>query len=286
VQTDDWTLVLFTVAVQAVVGAVVTAVVVQWRLGRAGEQEVAERLLNRSLPWLGGLMAVAVTVSLVHLGHPLRAIYAINNLAGSWLSREVLLVGLVAGSGALLGVLQWRSWGSATVRRMLGWLTAALGVALLVAMSGVYMLATVPPWNRLATPLAFAGTAALLGVVTVAALLAGLGPTDSGSVVRRLQSRLLVVLLALIGLRLVVIVATALPVTGVPVAGGQPPAAGPGPWAPIVQAALLVIAAAVLAARRRDGIPATRWLSTALLVGGSELIGRALFFASYWRTGV
>ena len=278
-QADDWPLVLFTLLVQAVVGSVVTAVVVHWRLSRSGEQEVAERLLNRSLPWLGGLLAVAVTISLIHLGHPLRAIYAISNLAGSWLSREVLLVGLVAGSGMLLGLLQWRSWGSATVRRLLGWLTAALGVALVVAMSGVYMLATVPPWNRLVTPLAFVSTAALLGVVTVAALLVGLGSTDSSSV-RRLICRLLVVVQALIGLRLVAILVTALPASG-----GQQPA-GPAPWAPIVQAALLVTVAAVLAARRRDGIPAALWFLTTLLVGGSELIGRVLFFASYWRTGV
>ena len=278
-QADDWPLVLFTLFVQAAAGAVVTTVVVHWRLGRAGEREVAERLLNRSLPWLGGLLAAAVTISLIHLGRPLRAVYAISNLAGSWLSREVLLVGLVAGSGMLLGLLQWRSWGSATVRRLLGWLTAALGVALVLVMSEVYMLATVPPWNRLVTPLAFVSTAALLGVVTVAALLAGLGPADSSSV-RRLLYRLLVVVQALIGLRLVAILVTALPASG-----GQQPAS-PALWAPIVQAALLVIAAAVLAARRRDGIPAPLWFFATLLVGGSELIGRVLFFASYWRTGI
>ena len=53
-----------------------------------------------------------------------------------------------------------------------------------------------------------------------------------------------------------------------------------------MQAALLVTVAAVLAARRRDGIPAALWFLATLLVGGSELIGRVLFFASYWRTGV
>jgi DMSO reductase anchor subunit len=141
------------------------------------------------------------------------------------------------------------------------------------------MLATVPPWNRLVTPLAFVSTAALLGVVTIAALLAGLGSTDSSSV-RRLLYRLLVVVQALIGLRLVAILVTALPVSG-----GQQPV-NPALWAPIVQAALLVIAAAVLAARRRDGIPAALWFFTILLLCGSELIGRVLFFASYWRTGI
>jgi DMSO reductase anchor subunit len=279
VQVDDWPLVLFTLFVQAVVGAVVTAVVLHWRLSRAGEREVAERLLNRSLPWLGGLLAAAVTISLIHLGRPLRAFYAISNLAGSWLSREVLLVCLVAGSGMLFGLLQWRSWGSAMVRRLLGWLTAALGVALVVAMSEVYMLATVPSWNRLATPFAFVSTAALLGVAIVTALLAGLGSADSSSV-RRLLHRLLVVAQALIGLRLIAILVTALPATG-----GQQPAT-PALWESIVQAALLVIAAVVLAARRRDGIPAPLWFFTIVLVGGSELIGRVLFFASYWRTGI
>jgi anaerobic dimethyl sulfoxide reductase subunit C (anchor subunit) len=279
VQADDWPLILFTLFVQAAVGAMATAVVVHWRLSRAGEQEIAERLLNRALPWLGGLLAAAVTISLIHLGHPLRAFYAFSNLGSSWLSREVLLVCLVAGSGMLLGLLQWRSWGPATVRRLLGWLTAALGVALVLAMSEVYMLATVPPWDRLVTPLAFVSTAALLGVVTVAALLVGLGPTD-GSSFRRLLHRLLVVVQALIGLRLVAILVTALPAAGI-----QQPAI-PALWATIAQAALLVIAAAVLAVRRRDGVPAPLWFLTTLLVGGSELIGRVLFFASYWRIGV
>ena len=58
-QADDWPLVLFTLLVQAVAGAVATAVVVHWRLGRAGEREVAERLLNRALPWLGGWLNMA-----------------------------------------------------------------------------------------------------------------------------------------------------------------------------------------------------------------------------------
>jgi DMSO reductase anchor subunit len=145
-------------------------------------------------------------------------------------------------------------------------------------MSQVYMLATVPPWNRLATPLAFLSTTALLGVLTVTVLMARLRATESDGV-RRLLDRLPPVLLVLIGLRLITILTTALPV-----AGAQTQA--PSLWAPIMQAALLVIAASVLAASRRNGVPAPLLAAVTMLVGGSELIGRILFFASYWRIGI
>jgi anaerobic dimethyl sulfoxide reductase subunit C (anchor subunit) len=277
-RADDWSLILFTLLVQTMVGAMVTTVVVHWRISRGGQEETADRICNRLLPWLGGLLVVAATISLSHLGSPLRARYVLSNLASSWLSREVLLVGLVTGCGALHGLLQWRSWGTATVRRLLAWLTAALGVALVVTMSQVYMLATVPPWNRLATPLAFVSTAALLGVLTVTLLTIGYRSTE-GDQVRRLLDRLPSLLLGLIGLRLVAILATALPV-----AGEQVPA--PALTAMIMQAALLVIAASVLAAGRRVGIPAPLVAAVTVLVSGSELLGRILFFASYWRIGI
>jgi DMSO reductase anchor subunit len=279
VRADDWSLVLFTLLSQTVVGAMVTTAIVHWRISRGGDLEAADRLCNRLLPWLGGLLAVAVTTSVTHLGSPLRALYAMGNLAGSWLSREVLLVGLVAGCGVLLGLLQWRSWGSATVRRLLAWLATTLGLALVLAMSQVYMLATVPPWNRLATPLSFLSTTALLGVLTATLLMVGLRSTESSSL-RRLLNRLSLVVLGLIGLRLVTILITALPVTG-----EQAPE--PALWQPIVQAVLLVFAAAALAAPRRQGqSPVLLMVVAFLLVGSSELLGRILFFSSYWRIGI
>jgi anaerobic dimethyl sulfoxide reductase subunit C (anchor subunit) len=280
VRVDDWSLILFTLLTKTVVGAFVTLAIVHWRMIRAGERETADGFARRSLPLLGCLLVLAAMASLAHLGNPLRALYSLDNLATSWLSREVLLVCLVAGCGALLGLMLWRSWGSGSVRRTLAVLTGVLGLALIFAMSRVYMLATVPPWDRLATPLAFFSTTALLGVLTVTALLVTFGRDPGSDVVRRLLCQLPLVLLGLLGLRLVSILVAALPVAGEPVAS-------PVPWAPTLQAALLLIAAVFLwAARGRARSSTFLVVLATLLVSGAELLGSVLFFASYWRVGV
>jgi anaerobic dimethyl sulfoxide reductase subunit C (anchor subunit) len=280
VRAGDWSLILFTLLTKTVVGAFVTLAIVHWRMSRAGERETADGLASRSLPLLGSLLALAVLFSLAHLGNPLRAGYAFGNLATSWLSREVLLVCLVAGCGVMLGLMLCRSWGSRSLRRVLVALTAAFGLALIFAMSRVYMLATVPPWDRFATPLAFFSTTALLGVLTVTALLATFGRETESDVVRRLVHRLTMVVLVVLGLRLVSILVAALPVAGEPVSSSVP-------WAPTLQAALLVIAAVVLwAARGRARSPTFLVVLAILLVSGAELLGSVLFFASYWRVGV
>lgn len=279
-RVDDWSLILFTLLTKTVVGAFVTLAIVHWRMSRAGERETADGLARRSLPLLGSLLVLAVLVSLAHLPNPLRAGYAFGNLATSWLSREVLLVCLVAGSGAVLGLMLWRSWGSGSVRRTLAALTGALGLALIFAMSRVYMLATVPPWDRLATPLAFFSTTALLGVLTITALFSTFGRETESDGVRRLLCQLPLVLLGLLGLRLASILVAALPVADERVSS-------PAPWAPALQAALLVIAAVVLwAARGRARSSTFLVVLATLLVSGAELLASVLFFTSYWRIGV
>ena len=279
-RVDDWSLILFTLLTKTVVGAFVTLAIVHWRMSRAGERETADGLASRSLPVLACLLALAVMVSLTHLGSPSRALYSLDNLAASWLSREVLVVCLVAGCGAVLGLMLWRSWGSRSLRRVLAALTAAFGLALIFAMSRVYMLATVPPWDRFATPLAFFSTTALLGVLTVTAMVVIIVRVTASDAVRRLLHRLTLVVLGLLGLRLVTILITALPVAGAPVPG-------PAPWVPALQGALVVIAAVTLwAARGRARSPTFLVFLAILLVSGAELLGTVLFFASYWRLGI
>ena len=43
--------------------------------------------------------------------------------------------------------------------------SAFSGVLLIVAMSGIYMIPTVPAWNTFYTPLSFFGSAVLLGTI-------------------------------------------------------------------------------------------------------------------------
>lgn len=76
---------------------------------------------------LGGLAMVLTTL---HLGQPLRAWRAILNVRTSWLSREILLANAFLGLGTLH--LLWPE------PRSLGWGAFAVGLGLCVAIDGVY----------------------------------------------------------------------------------------------------------------------------------------------------
>jgi DMSO reductase anchor subunit len=86
---------------------------------------------------------------------------ALRNLAASWLSREVLLVLAFAGAVALTILLNLMAITSGLV--IMEAAACLLGGAALFAMTRAYLLKTVPVWNSPATPLAFAGSALLLG---------------------------------------------------------------------------------------------------------------------------
>lgn len=102
---------------------------------------------------LGGL------VSLLHLGTPRNAWRAVMHLRKSWLSREVLALG-VFGVGWTAWVLE--RWVFST--NFSAWLNALLGVVLVYSMAQVYRLRAAPAWNSWRTGAAFALSAAILGL--------------------------------------------------------------------------------------------------------------------------
>jgi anaerobic dimethyl sulfoxide reductase subunit C (anchor subunit) len=275
VLADDWSLILFTLLTQLVVGAFVGMMLVVWRLRRREEDPAAAGLISRLLPVLATLLALAMTISLGHLGSPLKAFYALGNLLTSWLSREVLLLGLFAASGIGFAALHCRQRGSFAARRGSAVLTSLLGLGLLAAMSRLYMLPTVPPWDRLATPAAFFGAAATLGVLTVTVAAMGLGGATNSSSVKDLLPKLDAVAIAFLGIR----IATVL------FAG--PSASDLPRGLPAAQLVLLTSAALMLLIARLRGTNGRIAAPVALLAtGGAELIGRILFFASYFRVGI
>jgi anaerobic dimethyl sulfoxide reductase subunit C (anchor subunit) len=108
------------------------------------------------------LMAAGMVISFLHLGSPLKALYALTNLSSSWLSREVALASLfIAFSIFLLGNhLLIKSAGAAEFLTIAGILVS---LALLFSMSKIYMVRTIPAWNSFVTMLTFAAVSLLLG---------------------------------------------------------------------------------------------------------------------------
>jgi DMSO reductase anchor subunit len=167
-----------TTLMQAVTGSLVAALF--W--------DTAQPLL---LVALLGITAVALNISVFHLGRPAYAWRALKMWRRSWLSREVLLFGLffaaLAGFTAAACVHALPAiWLSRLHLTRMGWLqhlpaamvafsalgiiTAALGTAGIIASSFIYLVPARPSWNMLHTPIDFLLSAALIGTTLPAVL--------------------------------------------------------------------------------------------------------------------
>ena len=158
----EWSLVFFTLLVQSAVGLVVVGEVV-----RATTKGDMEGQLSKQFPVAAGLTGFGLVLSMTHLGNPLHSIFTIFNIGSSWLSREILSTGLFF---ALLIATTFLGR-KGRHNSVLGALTAIVGLITVFVMSRVYMLSSVPVWNSGATPLAFFGSAFLIGAILCALLL-------------------------------------------------------------------------------------------------------------------
>lgn len=138
-----WSLVIFTLLGQASAGMLILSF-----FSRTVDT-------SRAKAWVACvLLGAGALASLEHLSDPTVSFYTITNLGTSWLSREILFVGLF-GAGLLLWLITLNAW----IRR----LAAILGLALVYVMSRVYTIPTVPFWNSLFTYWIFLASSLLLG---------------------------------------------------------------------------------------------------------------------------
>jgi anaerobic dimethyl sulfoxide reductase subunit B (iron-sulfur subunit) len=165
----EWSLVGFTLLGQLAAGLSLSLMATHWWFLHRGEVFVLERVEQLGLPLVPGLLVLAMALSLLHLGSPSKASRAVLNLRSSWLSREILLAVLflvtavVAAAGHFL---------RPAVRDVALPATALLGLLLVFGMARVYMLRTVPVWNRPSTIPSFLATSLVLGGVLTWAIVA------------------------------------------------------------------------------------------------------------------
>lgn len=148
----EWPLMLFTVLGQCVVGAIIVmglAVIG----GSLNEQQ--GRAVHRSMFFLWLLMGIAFVASTLHLGSPWRAFNSLNRVGASALSNEIA-------AGALFFAVGGGCWLLTVLGKMppalgkLGlWVTMALGIVFVYAMTRVYQIDTVPTWHNGYTTLSF-----------------------------------------------------------------------------------------------------------------------------------
>lgn len=143
----EWTLIIFTVLAQFSVGTALFATFSSF----FAQAEVAKKLCRDALV----LMAVAGLVSFLHLQSPLNAPYVISQVGHSWLSREVLSLGIFF----VLVLLQYMK-----PSKFFALVSSLVGLFLVYAMSQVYAsMTSMVLWNTSGTAVAFYGTSFALG---------------------------------------------------------------------------------------------------------------------------
>ena len=162
-QNNEWSLISFTLLTQFSVGLVfMISILYLWNQQLFASFENGVSLRS---PVFIVLIAVllATLISFLHLGKPLNAPGSINNLLGSWISREILILG-VFGFGVLIAFLsKWvfnLNW-LFTVSLLFSLL---FGLVLIFSMAKIYMLETVPAWNTIYTPVSFYASVLILGL--------------------------------------------------------------------------------------------------------------------------
>lgn len=164
-------LVFFTVVGQWAVGtAAILAILDQFVPSLVGDKET--KILRTAGLSVFPLCALALIFSIFHLGQPFAAYRALSNFGNSWLSREIWSFMAFGVLSLVYSYSWWKNSGNASSRRILGLLTAAVGLIAVIVSSKVYTIPAHLAWNTWQTTAAFLLSAALLGSLTLITALA------------------------------------------------------------------------------------------------------------------
>lgn len=147
-------------------------------------------------------MALALIVSLFHLGDPIGGYRSIYNLFSSWLSREVFLATLFFGLLIVQVLLRKRM----VLSKKSGFLqtydllVCLIGVGEIFGMSGVYFSTIIPMWSQFYTYVLFFGTTLLFGSTGI--LFASHWVKDKNNGVFRNRNKVVMILIVTILIQL------------------------------------------------------------------------------------
>ncbi|SBT15284.1 dimethyl sulfoxide reductase anchor subunit family protein [Vibrio celticus] len=158
----EWSLIFFTVLAQTAVGGYL---LISARALVLGHDE--EKLNSYKVPMfiLWALMGLGFMFSTTHLGSPLRAFNAFNQLGSAWLSNEVFFGAAFFAVGGLQWLLSVVKKGGVAIQKALMVGAMVLGAIFMYAMINVYMINTVPTWDNIYTPLSFIMTMVVGGLL-------------------------------------------------------------------------------------------------------------------------
>jgi anaerobic dimethyl sulfoxide reductase subunit C (anchor subunit) len=204
-ESKEWPLVIFTIIAQLAMGMILMCVGFDWYLASKAGMETAQKVMQCVIFITAPLLIIGLLVSLLHLGHIEKAMKAFYNIRSSWLSRESLLMGLLTMLLSFLAILHIFGLISKEVIKPILWTATVISLVLVFCMSKIYMLRTVPAWNRNTTPIAFYATTILLGAVAYAVVCISGVSASQGEWLAEILSVVSILALFLVGIQSAVI---------------------------------------------------------------------------------
>ncbi len=159
---NEWTLIFFTLIAQLAVGLTLMFAFVYWSFPGFNIVNVWFKSPEFIILLL---MGIAALVSLLHLGKPLNAPHSMNNLSGSWISREILTLALFTFSVFVLFLVKCFFEGNQQLISLLYIFSSVCGIFFIYSMSRIYTITTIPPWNYWYTPVSFFLSVVLFGTL-------------------------------------------------------------------------------------------------------------------------
>jgi len=273
-ELHEWSLVAFTLLCHLAAGSVM--VLGGLRLLAAGTAIDLPPRLDAAV-WIlaSATTLLALALSLRHLGSPGRAYRAVLNVRSSWLSREILATITFGALCVAASVLNVRTESTSFALILTLWLGSLCALTLVLVISMVYRLRTVPAWNSARTPLSFLCTSWLMGTLAVA-ISHGALSGDPG-----LQRRLAGGAIAFVALRRAVSAV-------VDLSNSAPHRRAWLPGALLASSGVVLLG--ILVAPLFTSQDRTRDMLLLLLAGAlvltAEIVERHRFFKSYVRSGV
>ncbi|HAS62504.1 MAG TPA: dimethylsulfoxide reductase [Vibrio sp.] len=277
----EWPLIVFTVLAQTSVGAfLVLATMLLTKQLSSG----AEERLHKAMFGLWAVMGLGFLASIMHLGSPLRAMNALNMVGSSWLSNEIASGSVFFALGGLFWLLSVLDKGSEAIRKGLMLGAMVVGVVFMYAMAMVYMIDTVPTWYTNLTPAAFVATMVVSGAA-LAQLLLAVAKHDSAGTNKALP------IIGLVGLFAVAIIVMQLSAHLGAIETSVTAALAVVPDYTSLQTTRLVLLSAgialwLLPLVRRTQMAVAPMLVAFVLIVGSELIGRGVFYGMHITAGM
>ncbi|MBK7822755.1 MAG: dimethyl sulfoxide reductase anchor subunit [Tessaracoccus sp.] len=164
--THELPMILFTVIAQLSVGTFIALGIMDVLLSHRNDATTVRRITEPVLYAIGPALVLGLLISMLHMNDVLHVFNVVRHWDSSWLSREILFGMGFAGLGFLFAILSWFRIGSDALRRVVGLLTALVGIGLVSSMSMIYYsLVTVPAWNTPIVPFHFFLTTIILGAL-------------------------------------------------------------------------------------------------------------------------